>query len=125
MTGFAGLSLNQATVTKLEVAEAVDLCVRHDIPAIGLWREHVARTGLAASAAHVKAAGLTVSSLCRGGFFTHADPDARQAALADNRAAIIEAARSGTRSIDPVLFDGTSADDVVTRVLASVAAPET
>ena len=38
MTGFAGLSLNQATVNKLSVAGAVDLCVRHDIPAIGLWR---------------------------------------------------------------------------------------
>ena len=35
MTGFAGLSLNQATVNKLSVAGAVDLCVRHDIPAIG------------------------------------------------------------------------------------------
>jgi sugar phosphate isomerase/epimerase len=33
-----------------------------------------------------------VSSLCRGGFFTHADPDARAAALADNRAAVAEAA---------------------------------
>ena len=104
MTGFAGLSLNQATVTKLEVAEAVDLCVRHDIPAIGLWREHVARTGLAASAAHVKAAGLTVSSLCRGGFFTHADPVARAAAIADNKAAIEEAAALGTGTL--VLVSG-------------------
>ena len=96
MTGFAGLSLNQATVNKLSVAEAVDLCVRHDIPAIGLWREHVARAGLAASAARVQAAGRSVSSLCRGGFFTHADPVARAAALADNKAAIAEAAALGT-----------------------------
>ena len=96
MTGFAGLSLNQATVNKLSVTEAVDLCVRHDIPAIGLWREHVARAGLAASAARVRAAGLAVSSLCRGGFFTHADPVARAAAIADNKAAIAEAAALGT-----------------------------
>jgi len=88
VTGFAGLSLNQATVNKLSVTEAVDLCVRHDIPAIGLWREHVARAGLTASAAHVKAAGITVSSLCRGGFFTHADPVARAAAIADSKAAM-------------------------------------
>ena len=104
MTGFAGLSLNQATVNKLSVTEAVDLCVRHDIPAIGLWREHVARTGLAASAAHVKAAGLTVSSLCRGGFFTHAAPVARAAAIADNKAAIEEAAALGTGTL--VLVSG-------------------
>ena len=104
MTGFAGLSLNQATVNKLSVTEAVDLCVRHDIAAIGAWREHVARAGLAASAAHVKAAGLTVSSLCRGGFFTHADPVARAAAIADNKAAIAEAAALGTDTL--VLVSG-------------------
>jgi len=89
------LSLNQATVHKLGLAQAVDLCVRHDIPAIGLWRERVAETGLAAAAATVRAAGLQVSSLCRGGFFTHADPAARAAAIADNKAAIAEAAALG------------------------------
>ena len=72
--------------------------------AIGLWREHVARTGLAAAAAHVKAAGLSVSSLCRGGFFTHADPVARAAAIADNKAAIAEAAALGTDTL--VLVSG-------------------
>jgi sugar phosphate isomerase/epimerase len=104
VTGFAGLSLNQATVQNLEVPEAVDLCVRHDIGAIGLWRGHVARTGLAESAAAVKAAGLTLSSLCRGGFFTHVDPDARAAAIADNKAAIAEAAALGTDTL--VLVSG-------------------
>jgi sugar phosphate isomerase/epimerase len=86
------LSLNQATVTHLDLAAAADLCVRHEIPAIGLWRDRVAELGVAKSAATVRAAGLHVSSLCRGGFFTHADPDARAAATADNRAAIAEAA---------------------------------
>jgi len=93
------LSLNQATVNNLSLPEAVDLCVRHEIPAIGLWREHVASTGLAAAAKIVRAAGLHVSSLCRGGFFTHADPDARKAAIADNRAAIAEAAELGTGTL--------------------------
>lgn len=98
------LSLNQATVNKLTVAEAVDLCVRHDIPAIGLWREHVADAGLESAAAAVRAAGLHVSSLCRGGFFTHADPAARQTALEDNKAAIAEAAALGTDTL--VLVSG-------------------
>ena len=92
MTDLSRLSLNQATVQHLDVAQAADLCVRHEIPAIGLWRAPVAQTGLAATAAIVRAAGLHVSSLCRGGFFTHADPAARTVALADNRAAIREAA---------------------------------
>jgi len=102
--GVARLSLNQATVNRLTVAEAVDLCVRHEIPAIGLWREQVARAGLAAAAATVRAAGLRVSSLCRAGFFTHADPAARQAAVADNKGAIAEAAGLGTGTL--VLVSG-------------------
>jgi sugar phosphate isomerase/epimerase len=86
------LSLNQATVKRQTLREAVDLCVRHQIPAIGLWRDRVDEIGARAAAASVRAAGLHVSSLCRGGFFTHADPDARAAALASNRAAIADAA---------------------------------
>jgi len=93
------LSLNQATVRKLGLAEVADLCVRHEIPAIGLWRDRVAEFGLAESAARVRAAGLHVSSLCRGGFFTHAEPGARAAALADNRAAIAEAAELGAGAL--------------------------
>src|SRR5882672_10178068 len=104
MTPLHRLSLNQATVNLLSVPEAVDLCVTHEIEAIGLWREHVARSGLAAAAAAVRAAGLRVSSLCRGGFFTHAEPAARQAAVADNKAAIAEAAALGTDTL--VLVSG-------------------
>jgi sugar phosphate isomerase/epimerase len=93
------LSLNQATVKHLGLADAVALCERHDIPAIGLWRDRVAETGLKASAAAVRAAGLHVSSLCRGGFLTRSDPDGRAAALADNRAAIAEAAELGADAL--------------------------
>jgi sugar phosphate isomerase/epimerase len=86
------LSLNQATVRNLSAAEAAELCARHDIAGIGLWRDKVAELGLARAAATVRAAGLHVSSLCQGGFFTHADPQARTAALADNITAVAEAA---------------------------------
>jgi sugar phosphate isomerase/epimerase len=80
------LSLNQWTTRRWSVAEAVDGCVRHGLGAIGLWREHVADHGLEATAALVRSAGLRVSSLCRGGFFTA--PDWRE----DNQRAIDEAA---------------------------------
>ena len=100
--GLQRLSLNQATVKYLSLAEAVALCARHEIPAIGLWRDRVAEAGLAEAAAAVRAAGLQVSSLCRGGFFTRAapeDPDGRRAARADNLAAIAEAAELGTDTL--------------------------
>jgi sugar phosphate isomerase/epimerase len=99
VVGLERLSLNQATVKHLPLGEVVALCARHDIPAIGLWRDRVAETGVTEAAAAVRRAGLRVSSLCRGGFLTHADPDARRAALADNRAALAQAAGVGTQTL--------------------------
>jgi sugar phosphate isomerase/epimerase len=97
--GLERLSLNQATVKQAGLAEAVALCVRHDIAAIGLWRDRVAETGLAGAVALVQRAGLHVSSLCRGGFFPRADADGRAAARADNRAAVTEAAELGADTL--------------------------
>jgi len=97
--GTGRLSLNQATVRNLTAAEAAELCVRHQIPGIGLWRDAVAELGLAKTAATVRAAGLHVSSLCRGGFFTHADQLARAASAADNRTAVLEAAQLGADAL--------------------------
>jgi sugar phosphate isomerase/epimerase len=86
------LSLNQATTERWTVAEAADGCVRAGIGAIGLWRRQVAEAGIAESVAAVRRAGLHVSSLCRGGFFTATDPALRAQSMADNRRAIDEAA---------------------------------
>jgi len=98
-TGPERLSLNQATVKHLSLADAAALCVRHGIPAIGVWRERVAEVGLDQAAATVRAAGLHVSSLCRGGFFTRADAEGLRAVRADNRAAVAEAAELGADTL--------------------------
>ena len=92
-------SLNQATVKYATLPEAVAVIVDAGIPSIGLWREPVADFGLAASAKLVASAGLRVSSLCRGGFFTHPAGVARDAALDDNRRAIEEAATLGAPTL--------------------------
>ncbi|NUW42741.1 sugar phosphate isomerase/epimerase family protein [Nonomuraea rhodomycinica] len=95
------LSLNQWTTRRWTVAEAVDGCVRHGLEAIGLWRQEVAAQGLAESVKLVRAAGLRVSSLCRGGFLTAGGLPGEQgrrafaAALDDNRRAVDEAAELG------------------------------
>jgi sugar phosphate isomerase/epimerase len=99
------LSLNQRTVPRWGVRQAIEGCARHGIEAIGLWREPVAEQGLVVSAALLKDAGLRVSSLCRGGFFTNDDW------LDDNRAAIDEAATLGAACLVLVvggLPDGSS-----------------
>lgn len=83
------LAVNQWTVRSWGVRELADGCARHGIGAAGLWREPVAELGLARSAKVMRDAGLRVSSLCRGGFFS------RPGWLEDNRAAIDEAAELG------------------------------
>jgi sugar phosphate isomerase/epimerase len=95
----ARLSLNTATTKRWTLAEAVDGTVRAGLSAIGLWRDRVAETGLVEAAARVADAGLRVSSLCRGGFLTAADDAGAKAALADNRAAVVEAATLGTSEL--------------------------
>lgn len=99
MSDFSRLSLNSATTKKWTLAEAVDGCVRAGIPAIGPWRDIVADAGLDKAAKLIRNAGLRVSSLCRGGFLTAADADGQAAALADNRAAILEAVALDTREL--------------------------
>jgi sugar phosphate isomerase/epimerase len=91
------LSLNQITTNRWTVAEAAEGCARAGIGWIGLWRDKVAEAGGAsAAAAAVRAAGLHVSSLCRGGFFPAADDAGRRAAIEENRRAIEDAAALGT-----------------------------
>lgn len=92
----ARFSLNQMTIRQWSMPEVADGCAAAGVRAVGLWREPVAGYGLERSARLLRDAGLTVSSLCRGGFLTPADPVGRKAALDDNRAAIDEAAALGT-----------------------------
>ena len=61
------LSLNQATTEKWGMAQTIDGCARAGVGWIGLWRHKVAEIGVAETARRVRAAGLEVSSLCRGG----------------------------------------------------------
>jgi sugar phosphate isomerase/epimerase len=95
----ARCSLNQATIKHASLAEAVAVTAAAGYGAIGLWRDRVQETGAAQAGRIVAEAGLRVSTLCRGGFLTAADPAGVQAALADNELAIAEAATVGAREL--------------------------
>jgi sugar phosphate isomerase/epimerase len=88
------LSLNTATVRKQwSLAQIIDGCARHGIEGISPWRDQVARMGLASAAKAIKAHGLTVTGVCRGGFFTAKDW------RDDNRRAIEEAHTLGAQCL--------------------------
>ncbi len=80
------LSLNTATIkAQWTLAQAIEGCARHGIRGIAPWRDKLAEMGLKSAAKAIKANGLTVTGLCRGGFFTSPN------FLEDNMRAVEEA----------------------------------
>ncbi|HEX5093014.1 MAG TPA: sugar phosphate isomerase/epimerase family protein [Burkholderiales bacterium] len=88
------LSLNTATVkAQWTLAQAIEGCARHGVRGIAPWRDKLAEMGVKAAARAIKANGLAVTGLCRGGFFTAKDW------RDDNRRAIEEAHAIGARCL--------------------------
>jgi sugar phosphate isomerase/epimerase len=82
----ARLSLNTATVKqKWTLAQMIEGCARHGIRGIAPWRDKLAELGLKKAVSLIRSHDLSVTGLCRGGFFTAKDW------LDDNRRAIEEA----------------------------------
>lgn len=98
------LSINQETIKQWSLPELAEGCAKAGIDKVGLWRAPVQSYGVEATARLVADHGLTVTSLCRGGFLTALDPAERARALDDNRAALDEAAGVGTDTL--VLVSG-------------------
>jgi sugar phosphate isomerase/epimerase len=118
------VALNHYTVKPWSLREAIEGCVRHDIPSIAVWRDKIAEHGIAAAGRDIRAAGLRVSSLCRGGYFPAPTAAERQARMDENRRAIDEAAAVGA----PVLVlvpgpaEGASLADARAMVAAGIEA---
>jgi sugar phosphate isomerase/epimerase len=90
----ARLSLNTATVkAQWTLAQAIEGCARHGIRGIAPWRDKVAEMGVKEAAKAIKAHGLEVTGLCRGGFFSAKDW------RDDNRRAIEQAHELGARCL--------------------------
>ncbi|GAB3458719.1 sugar phosphate isomerase/epimerase family protein [Actinophytocola sediminis] len=111
-------SFNQATAKFWPLPEVIAGCAAAGVSSVGLWREPVRDYGLARTAALLRDAGLTVSSLCRGGFFGDEDW------LADNRLAIDEAAELGAPAVVLVCggLGGRSLESARARVAAGLEA---
>jgi sugar phosphate isomerase/epimerase len=95
-----GLSINLATVREqFTLKDAVEACARLGISAIDPWRDQVQKQGVDESARIIKAHGMRVTGLCRGGFFPAPDAAGRAAAIDDNKRALDEAAAIGAECL--------------------------
>ncbi|MGH3098580.1 MAG: sugar phosphate isomerase/epimerase family protein [Streptosporangiales bacterium] len=95
-TDLQRLSINRATTKHRPLRELVPACAERGIGGIGLWREDIAELGADTAMQVVRDAGLAVTSLCRGGFFTASDPAERRRRRDDNMRAVDEAVAVGT-----------------------------
>lgn len=94
------LSINQRTIRQWGLAELLPALRDRGIGGVGVWRDQIEELGLDRCAAMIEQAGVEVTSLCRGGFFTQRPRrDDDPGNLADNRRAIDEAAAIGAQAL--------------------------
>ncbi|HEY0706788.1 MAG TPA: sugar phosphate isomerase/epimerase family protein, partial [Polyangia bacterium] len=79
----------------LPIERAAAAYAAYGIKGITVWRDALAGRDAAATGDMLRAQGLSVVSLCRGGFFPAATSSDRARAIDDNRRAIDEAAALG------------------------------
>jgi sugar phosphate isomerase/epimerase len=93
------ISINSITVKSWSLEQFIDGCARAGISAISPWRDIVQACGSDRAGKLIRAHGMTVTGLCRGGMLTAADASGRRAALDDNCRAIDEAAAIGAQCL--------------------------
>ena len=75
------LSINSMTVKAWSLVELIEGCARAGISAISPWRDIVQACGAERAGKLIRAHGMTVTGLCRGGMFPAADEAGRRAAI--------------------------------------------
>jgi len=95
MPDLSRCSIHTMTMKPWSLAQTIAGLQRAGVPGITVWRQHLQPYGAEVAGRMLRASGLTVTALCRGGFFPAKEQVARDAALADNRRAIDEAAIIG------------------------------
>lgn len=99
MSELSRFAFNSQTTKHWPLTNLIDAVARRGLGGVGLWREPVQEAGIERVASLARSAGVEVTSLCRGGFFTAADAATRRQRIEDNRRAIDEAAHLGARTL--------------------------
>ena len=96
MPDISKLSINQMTTRdQWTLREAIEGYSRHGVKAICIWRDKLEECGIGDAQNLLADHGMTVTGLCRGGFFPAPDEAGRKAAIDDNLRAIDEATAIG------------------------------
>ena len=95
ITDFSRLCVHTITTKPWSIEEACERYSASGVRGITVWRQWLQGRDPSAVGGRLRASGLEVVSLCRGGFFPALDAAGRAAAIDDNRRAIDEAAALG------------------------------
>ena len=95
MNDLSHLCIHTITTKPWSIEEAAEHYVRSGVSGITVWRDALQNRDIAKTGEMLRSHGLSVVSLCRGGFFPSTSATKRQAAIDDNKAAIDEAAALG------------------------------
>jgi sugar phosphate isomerase/epimerase len=89
------LCIHTATTKPWPLERAADEYAAAGVKGITVWRDALGERNPTEAGERLRGLGLSIVSLCRGGFFPHREAAGRQKAIDDNRRAIDEAAALG------------------------------
>ena len=99
LTDLSRLCIHTITTKPWGIEEAAKNFSAAGMKGITVWRDALQNRNIRQTGVMLRNSGLSVVSLCRGGFFPNKDPGKRESALDDNRRAIEEAFELGTDKI--------------------------
>ena len=95
LSDFSRLCVHTITTKPWSIEEATDRYAAAGVKGVTVWRQWLDGRNIARVGDALRAAGIEIVSLCRGGFFPAVDAAGRRAAIDDNLKAIDEAAALG------------------------------
>lgn len=99
LTDLSRLCIHTITTKPWGIEEAAKHYSESGVKGITVWRDALQNRNIRQTGVMLRDHGLSIVSLCRGGFFPNSDSTRRKAALDDNRRAIEEASELGTDKI--------------------------
>ncbi len=93
------LCIHTITTKPWSIEDAAKSFAAEAVKGITVWRDALENRNIKETGDLIRDQGLSIVSLCRGGFFPNADKAKREAAIDDNKKAIEEAAALGAPMI--------------------------